>query len=183
MVIIERDRRYAPDDILKICTTTSQKSTSSIEKKQLYEAEVVAGMLKAMEKAPECLGDYIQIVNPAVEYTPDIRVLSVNPSGKNIPVEDVEVVSFTNHSKREGILAFFLRTKLSPVYAYPKETVILCHVDMQVKDQINMAQRVSDNLQNMPQVKHRMYLLFGDPQTHNCTLAQVFPELVYFESK
>lgn len=182
-MIIERDRQYTPDDVLQICAEPPQNFTSSIERKQLYEAEVVAGMLKAMENTPKCLGDHLEIVDSTIEFTPDIRVISLKQNGRYKPSEDVEVVSFTDHSKSEGILAFFLRTKLSPVYAYPKETILLCHIDTPVRNPIDMARRVGGILQNLPQVNHRMYLLFGKPQGPNCTLAQVFPELFYFENR
>jgi hypothetical protein len=75
----------------------------------------------------------IRPIDPKLHQSPDCEVID---AVTETILHKVEVVHFTEYSHKQGILKFLLKTKLSPVYAYPDEVALLCHW-LGVQEEVN----------------------------------------------
>jgi hypothetical protein len=145
--MLNREKIYDTAEILQL--SSSPDPLCSRDAQQLYEAQVVASFLNTIDtldtRHPH---PHILKLMPAWEKAPDIQIMDQDARGKTKKAYDVEVVTFTPYSAEEGLVKFFHRTKLAPYVAYPDGTLIVCHVNLPVKDPHRMGVNIHEALSN-----------------------------------
>jgi len=118
----------------------------------------------------------IRPINQRLHQAPDCDVID---AATNKILHKIEVVHFTEYSHQHGILNFLLKTKLSPVYAYPKEVAILCHW-LGVQSEVNWERLHHEISAHCP--NRNFYILVRtDKLAMKYQLVQIAPELIIHE--
>jgi len=165
---------YPPVNILFHGDKKLREDISSDQRKQINEAMSAAIMLVGMNKRNG--SSYRLQTVKAHEQTPDVRTMRLIDEGEKAPTmefQDVEVVTLEKNSDEE-VDDFLKRTKLSPRKSYPLTTVILCHMNKNVKKAKSWKQ-VYRSLKELNHPNEVFVLARVDPAKHKYQLAQVNP--------
>lgn len=184
-MILERERSYTPVEILSHPYSNEDDHLDRLDKQKLTEAKIAAVFARAIGTIQNGIEDIRIELGDRRDILPDVKVTFTeedekDKTGKRKKELDIEVVKFNKYSEREGIKNFLERTKLSPVYAYPEQTLILCSVDMNIKNPEKMAERIHNVLhrRNCP---HRIVMIFENEEEP--LVAEVYPEFEVFREK
>ncbi|MDQ3008512.1 MAG: hypothetical protein M3Q81_02860, partial [bacterium] len=179
---------YKPSQVLlKVARerqATGDAFESSTQKKIRREIKATAlmalGLMKLSDKEYK-----VQLIDPK-DQCPDIRLAEaavLQTATKKSRFQEVEVVSLTPHSHDATIIDFLQRTKLSPIFAYPLSTIILCEIE--ATDDYQEWSKIHQRLKTLGK-GHQIYLLRQEDRfTFNYHLAQVSPRFsqeVYFNA-
>jgi len=165
---------YPPANVLFHGDKKLRENISSDQRKQINEAMSVAIMLVGMNKRNG--SNYRLQTVRANEQTPDVRTMRlINEGDKSDTMEfqDVEVVTLEKNSD-EAVDDFLKRTKLSPKKSYPPTTVILCHLNKNVRKAKSWKQ-VYESLRELDHPNEVFILARVDPIQHKYQLVQVNP--------
>lgn len=165
---------YPPANVLFHGDKKLREKISSDQRKQINEAMSVAVMLVGMNKRNG--SDYKLQTVKAHEQTPDIRTMRLIDEGEKAPTmefQEVEVVTLENNSNEE-VDEFLKRTKLSPKKSYPLTTVILCHMNKNLKKAKSWME-VHQSLKELNHPNEVFILARVDPVKHKYQLVQVNP--------
>ena len=171
-----KDIWFSPRKILLRHAQEEEKLGDKINEgkyKILREARAVAIMLLGIEKR-QGREYWLQLVDPK-EHSPDIRTATHMPeTDRWLAYQDVEVVTLESHSP-EDVDDFLKRTKLSAKKSYDRQTIILCHVDKDIRTK--QWKDISASLAGVEK-KNDVYLLGRtDPQALKYQLARIHPQL------
>jgi hypothetical protein len=170
---LDRERPYSPEEILGL----SSQIFPSQDRKQLHEARIVAEMVRRYKHSTPTNEDQHILLVDTHDEIPDVRIAYVDGSGRYLQILDIEIVSFTRYSESEGLEKFLERTKLSEVYAYPAGTVLLCWVELPLKEPQKAARQMAQTLQRRSQELDcwQSILLFNHSKAGNWYLAELYP--------
>lgn len=123
----------------------------------------------------------LQLVDPQ-EQTPDVRTMRLieeNDRTNTLDVQEVEVVTLEKNSP-ENVDTFLKRTKLSGKKAYPKTTIILCHIDKTMQNNKSWYD-IHQSLKGVS-LSNDVYVLARiDPKKQVYHLVKVHPDLELVE--
>ncbi len=182
-MILDREKLYSPEEILELSQNYRRGDLPSKDAQQLYEANIIAMLLSLTEKINNDQKKKKIKLTDHRDQIPDVIVAYLDSKGSEIESVEYEVVSFTPYSKKEGLLDFFKRTKLSPVYAYPQGTQLVCYIDMPIKAPQKMCKRMSAVLKGMDDdIELPIYILCSQKQTSEKYAASIYPDFVELAS-
>jgi hypothetical protein len=168
--MLDRERLYEVNEILHI---VERDNLSKRDAQQLYEGQVVASLvdtLSHLDPDNQMGNSHIRLMHPW-ERAPDVQLV-----GRDGKAQDVEVVTFTRYSENEGLMQFFKRTKLSPVYSYPAGTIIVCHVGIPLKEPARVGANISRALMERGRVRHEMFILCDNLPEDFVYSARIYPD-------
>lgn len=176
--MLDRERLYDVSEILQI---GERNTLSKRDAQQLYEGQVVAALVNTLNTIDpsNAIGNSHIRLMPVWEQAPDVQLI-----GEDGKAQDVEVVTFNRYSENEGLMRFFARTKLSPVYAYPDGTIIVCHIGVPLKEPSKMGRNISYALHERARLRHEMFIYCDNLSEHTIYSARVCPGYVeYWDRK
>ena len=173
-MMLERARDYTPEEVLSLAYSNGEEQLDKLDSQKLEEAQTAAMFVTALNTIQQGVEDIKINLGSRRDVLPDVKVVFTEREEKKKREMDIEVVKFHPRCEKEGLMKFLKRTKLNPVYAYPKNTLILCSIEMNVKNPTDVSLRISEalNVQTQP---HQIVMMF-ERENEDPLIAQVYPE-------
>jgi hypothetical protein len=164
--MLELDRQYSLPELQSLIASPPQNLKREMQRKY-YEAGIVAQTLANIFRDQKPI---ITIPDDSYQKAPDALVQTARWPRRNI--HGVEIVTFKPHCGSEGLIKFFGRTKLAGHVCYPDSTIIVCDVQLPMRDLQNTSDKISQAFREWHRkIPYPIYLYSN--QNHSLYLAKL----------